>query len=238
MENKICINNIYTISKNMGIKIGELEESVGLSKGYLARLKRDGESFPAVDKLYAISKRLNVSMDSLMDEEISEMAPDGIVAYQFLEKLYDDSVKYNITWAQHKFLYEESGDSFHDSIMADSEVAEIYRTIERKECWDANPYMYVSSACFYTTLLPGINMTIVLSRIITCLDSLDTDWVYNDAYNIFMVDDKIEEVPGGKSLTEKVKKLYSKVDSDIYVTDSLRNSMKSYLKYDFSKEKQ
>ena len=122
--------------------------------------------------------------------------------------------------------------------MADSEVAEIYKTIERKECWDANPCMYVSSACFYTTLLPGINMTIVLSRIITSLDSLDTDWVYNDAYNIFMVGDKIEEVPGGKSLTEKVKKLYSKVDSDIYVTDYLRNSMKSYLKYDFSKEKQ
>ena len=35
-----CLNNIYALAKERGIKIGDLEESAGVSKGYLSRVAK------------------------------------------------------------------------------------------------------------------------------------------------------------------------------------------------------
>ena len=49
-DKKRCIENIYTIAKEKNIKIGDLEEKAGVSKGYLSRInKEDSSSVPGVD---------------------------------------------------------------------------------------------------------------------------------------------------------------------------------------------
>ena len=35
-----CLNNIYALAKERGIKIGDLEESAGVSRGYLSRVAK------------------------------------------------------------------------------------------------------------------------------------------------------------------------------------------------------
>lgn len=245
MDNSICINNIYALSKQQGIKIGDLEESVELSKGYFARLKREGESFPAAEKLFAIAEKLHVSMDSLMHEEISRMAPDEIVAFQFLEKLYDDSENHNITWTQHKFVRNgEFNRDYYAKIEADSEIADVFSAIDSDmfsfDDYDSlnGPDEYIDFAMFYTTRMPGTNVTIVVSRVTTACDiGKEFDILGKEVYEVFLVGNKIEKIPNSTAtLNDKIKTLYSQINSDIYVNDSLRNSMLSYLGYDFGAE--
>ena len=44
------MNNINTLIKDKNIKIGELENSIGISTGYLSKMsKADNESMPGID---------------------------------------------------------------------------------------------------------------------------------------------------------------------------------------------
>ena len=47
------MNNINTLIKDKNIKIGELENSIGISTGYLSKMsKADNESMPGIDLIW------------------------------------------------------------------------------------------------------------------------------------------------------------------------------------------
>lgn len=248
MDNSICINNIYAISKSKGIKIGDLEESVELSKGYFARLKREGESFPAVDKLYSISKKLNVSMDDLMCEELAEMPPDEMVIFQFLEKLYNDSKKHHVLW--NKSIYSESEDENDNEKDKDCNAAILQlRDSLGGTLSDDEGYPYkvnqVGVGTYYSTRLPGSEMQLVLSGTYVYSYFYDVgpeEWSNQRRVGLYMIGEKNETVwedtnSRNETLQMKLLELFNLINRETHTSNSLKSSMKSYLEYDFGLSK-
>ena len=64
------MNNITTLIKEKNIKIGELENSVGISTGYLSKMaKPENESMPGIDLIWKLAEKLGVSHRHLGDLE-------------------------------------------------------------------------------------------------------------------------------------------------------------------------
>lgn len=66
---QVFSRNARLLCKRKGIKIGELEKSIGASQGYLARMELNGGS-PNLYKMYMTSKALGVSIDDLLDWDL------------------------------------------------------------------------------------------------------------------------------------------------------------------------
>ncbi len=69
---KMALRNAFILCKIKGIKIGEMEKSVGISQGYLSRLKNRTKAI-SFDTMVKISKHLDVSLDSLLEDEFTKI---------------------------------------------------------------------------------------------------------------------------------------------------------------------
>ena len=61
--------NLYTIRKKNGLSQEDLAEMLGVSRQAVSKWEL-GEGYPEVDKLLILSQKLNVSLDSLMGNDI------------------------------------------------------------------------------------------------------------------------------------------------------------------------
>ena len=66
VKQTIALNNIKAFCTMRGIKLGELEQSIGLSKGYLSRIKVDGRGI-SFFRIIMIADELGVSLERLVD---------------------------------------------------------------------------------------------------------------------------------------------------------------------------
>lgn len=66
---EIIAKNARAICRRRKIPIHELEQKIGVSQGYLSRIK--GKSTLSIDAGYAIADQLGVSMEYLMSEDIA-----------------------------------------------------------------------------------------------------------------------------------------------------------------------
>lgn len=74
ISRKLISDNIKTIAKWYGVKIGDLEKDSGVSQGYLSRITKDNSSIPLMDLLIETSDRFRVSLDSLVFNDFSKFA--------------------------------------------------------------------------------------------------------------------------------------------------------------------
>ncbi len=65
---KMALNNVFVLCQVKGIKTSEIEKSVGLSKGYLSRMKKQAKAM-SFDTMVKIAKYLDVSLDSLLEDD-------------------------------------------------------------------------------------------------------------------------------------------------------------------------
>ena len=101
-DKKRCIENIYAIAKRRGVKIGELEEKAGVSKGYLSRInKDDNNAIPSIELLDSIAGQLNVGIDYLVNFSDAELSPNEQFVYQFIDGLMRKTLSGKLDW-----LYE------------------------------------------------------------------------------------------------------------------------------------
>lgn len=96
---KLCMDNIYAIAKDKGIKIGDLERKAGLSAGYLSKLSKEGNTaVPAIDSLLVIAQTLGVSLDSLLSVQYSELNKEEKYFAAFIDKLTVGTELGKLTW--------------------------------------------------------------------------------------------------------------------------------------------
>lgn len=69
ISERIAINARY-LCKQQGKEIGEMEAAVGISAGYLSRIK--GKKYMGIDTGYALADWLGVSMDELVDPQMTK----------------------------------------------------------------------------------------------------------------------------------------------------------------------
>ena len=96
------INNISFLLKEFGKKIGELETEAGVSPGYLSRTAKDASTKPGIDFIIKAADALNVSVDTLLSTELSELTPTELYLISFLDKLKSDTLKGKLEWTIEK----------------------------------------------------------------------------------------------------------------------------------------
>jgi transcriptional regulator with XRE-family HTH domain len=98
-DRSLLIDNIYRLVKDKKIKIGELEQSVGVSAGYLSRLaKNDSKGVLSADLLAQLSEKLGTTMDLLAFSNTKDLTENETYLLSFIDKLTSDTEQYNIEW--------------------------------------------------------------------------------------------------------------------------------------------
>ena len=94
-----CIGTIYALAKEKGIKIGDLEETAGVSKGYLSRInKEDSTSSPSIELLDSISRQLGVGIDYLVNFSHDTLSPNEQFVMQFIDKQMRMTMAGKLEW--------------------------------------------------------------------------------------------------------------------------------------------
>lgn len=101
-----CISLIYDLARSRDIKIGQLEENAGLSKGYLARaLNGDSTFSPPASSLVSIASQLGVTVDFLLNGiERDKLTSNEQYILNFVETLRNETLNGKIDWKTHSSI--------------------------------------------------------------------------------------------------------------------------------------
>lgn len=95
----LFVRNInFLVKSNKEVKIGQLEEDIGVSKGYFARLNKVSDAVPSVDLVIKVAHRFNVSTDILLSVAMDTMTSTETYLYNFLQKLMKDTENEKLEW--------------------------------------------------------------------------------------------------------------------------------------------
>lgn len=96
-NSKTLFNNISYLASQQGKKIGELEAAAGVSTGYISRTK-EGNFKPGIEVVLNIANELNVSVDTLLNSNLSELTPTEQYLKNLLERLISDTTNDRLDW--------------------------------------------------------------------------------------------------------------------------------------------
>lgn len=98
-DKKLCMDNIYYLAKEKGVKIGDLEKGAGLSTGYLSKLSKEGNTaVPGIDSLLEIANALSISIDALVSIDFRVLNSNEKYFEAFIEKLIRGTDSGKVTW--------------------------------------------------------------------------------------------------------------------------------------------
>lgn len=93
------MNNINALIKERGLKIGELENELKVSTGYISRMsKPENETMPSVDFVWKIASKLQVSVDFLIDGDYTNATDNLDFMAKFIHTLIDETDAMNMDW--------------------------------------------------------------------------------------------------------------------------------------------
>ena len=93
------MNNITFLIKEKGLKVGELENSVGISAGYISKMtKAENESMPGIDLIYKLAQKLDVSVEALVNGDFNRSNDNLLFLIKFLHSLQVDTDLHEIEW--------------------------------------------------------------------------------------------------------------------------------------------
>lgn len=95
---EIFMNNIYYLLKAKSMKVGEVEKAIGVSIGYLAKLKKDAGLRPGIDLVIKIAEKLEVSIDTLIGVDMEKLTGTEQYLLCFVEKLKTDTEAEKLEW--------------------------------------------------------------------------------------------------------------------------------------------
>ena len=102
--------NIRELLKTRDVKLGQIEKDAGLAPGYMSRLdKPKNSSEPTLGFVIAAAKDLGVSVDYLINCEISSMTSTELYTYRFLDRLKLDTIRGKLLWVPETVKYSDSG---------------------------------------------------------------------------------------------------------------------------------
>lgn len=93
------MNNISFLIKERGMKVGELENAVGISAGYISKMtKSENESMPGIDLIYKLAQQLDVSVEALVNGDFNKSNDNLLFLVKFLHLLQVDTDLHDIEW--------------------------------------------------------------------------------------------------------------------------------------------
>lgn len=95
---KRMFDNISFMITEFGRKIGELETSVGVSPGYISRTSKEENVKPGIDFIVNVANALDISIDTLLNVNMTELTPTEQYLVSFIEKLKKDTIDDKLIW--------------------------------------------------------------------------------------------------------------------------------------------
>ena len=161
-EKRRCLENIYSLAKLKNIKIGDLEEQAGVSKGYLSRInKEDSTSSPTVELLDSIARQLGVGIDYLVNFSHEDLTPNEQLVFQFIDKLTRMTLSGKLEWLMETraILTADNADNVVNplvSIMKERDnEGEVYDTHVYSSAILDDGNARVSGPCYYAKVKGG-----------------------------------------------------------------------------------
>ncbi len=241
-----CINNIYALAKEKGIKIGDLEEGSGMSKGYLSRVaKPDYQGSPSIEMLDAVARQLGVGIDFLVNFDPEALSANEQFVMQFVDKLSTLTEAEKMEW-----LYETMGTlNAEDDSEVDNPLVSVtkqysddfdrwYDTHEYSSAIYDN-YVTVSGTCYHAQL-PTSHAHVYLNMV-TYHNTPRNEKLENKAYDIiemYLVEKTVQPICSTYYVSEELKnavsnlyQMISSVPSKIALSQSARSTMDFFIKF-------
>lgn len=111
-HHEIIMKNVDTLLKEKNISISKLEKSLGISNGYISRLRNGKYNF-SLDLLLKLAKKFKISIDYLLTD-FDATTSDEYDLINFLEFIYQSSISNHLLWA--KVSIEEINNNLSDSL--------------------------------------------------------------------------------------------------------------------------
>lgn len=240
------IQNIYSIAKTKGKKIGDIETAAGVSAGYISRLaKDDSKGAFTVDFLASIAEQLGVTLDVLAFTDDGQLTENEAGMLTFLDRLTVDTEKYELEW---NLLDPRTQD---DSFLFEHPLFRV-RDDGCSEDPDGNYHYYsytqydsrffppkeakINGNCYTAKIDDYSNTKIYLMNVRLYGNVFDTQ---KKGFEIYFIAREETVTPIMCSLmtcdqlTDAIARLYNAVESarsHLTVSDNVRNIMNRYLK--------
>lgn len=92
-------NNIIYLTKKYGIRVGELEDTIGVSAGYLSRtIKKNSKKKMSIDIVWKIAQLFETDIKALTETEMWTTHTNTDLLERFLNRLYEDTRDNFFTW--------------------------------------------------------------------------------------------------------------------------------------------
>lgn len=118
-DRTLFFDNISYLIKKHDLKIGEIENSAGVSAGYISRASKDEKSKPGVEFVMKIAELLQINVDTLLRADLTNATPTEKYLMSFLGKLNSDTVADSLNWIRepkvelNRIQADEYGDTGH-----------------------------------------------------------------------------------------------------------------------------
>lgn len=98
-DNTILANNIGYLVKKNNMRVGELEEFLGISAGYISRtVKEDSKKKMSIDIVWKIARLFDTDIRTLTETQMWIPHSNTDLLSKFLEKLYKDTKDNYFSW--------------------------------------------------------------------------------------------------------------------------------------------
>lgn len=209
-----CISNIYQLAKEKGVKIGDLEKSVGVSTGYLSRLnKGENTTVPSVDFIANVAEVLGVTVDALLNNDYSSPTPTEKYLLAFIDKLMSQTNADKLDWKKETLSQLRSVDCDNHGNPEHILYAWKQEGSSSVVAYDSkfNPRVDVSGDCF-KLVLPGSKGTVVYLMCVNDQETIDTP-LQEDSFELYMIKNGYEKPLCNSSspFYNSLKELYTAV---------------------------
>lgn len=115
-DNRFLIGNIAFLAKKNNLRIGELENMLGLSAGYISRTAKENSAKKlSIDVVWKIARLFEMDIKILLETDIKIPDSNSNLATKFLAKLYRDTESGLIEWQHNGGVETKLDSSFANS---------------------------------------------------------------------------------------------------------------------------
>ena len=229
------MENINTLIKEKGLKIGEIETTVGISTGYLSKMtKTDNESMPGIDLIFKLAELLEVSVDALVGGDFNKSNDNLFFVMKFIQSLIEDTDIHKFTWEKFA-VYNEVKEKYGlDELPMSTNTRNINLEKEISGYKFRSLFSEIESLILTKENYIGFvdNLGIVLFFKLRHGDEYE--------YELYVIDDNLEEkvisicstLEGDGAVSPFMLDLYNCIirhDRDIKVSETARNLMRRYM---------
>lgn len=112
-NNGILIKNLTFLLKKYNLRMGDLEKILGISAGYISRTAKENSTKKlSIDVVWKIAELFEVSVDKLINDDISELTGNIGLIVDFMEKLKNQTECVDIEWDNWGGIHSDTDENF------------------------------------------------------------------------------------------------------------------------------